>query len=73
MASQPYLSLDDPSSIDKINNDILEELICNIAYFFKGSVQMEWLEKQPISKLLRLQTHASKINSDIKRELNKSK
>lgn len=40
----------------------IEELICNLAYFYKGSASFDWLESQPIPKLIRLNKQAEKIN-----------
>ena len=40
----------------------LDSLICNLAHFYKGSASFEWLEKQPMSKMVRLSKEASKIN-----------
>ena len=39
----------------------LEENICNLAHFFKGSASFEWLESQPLSKIFRLIKQANKI------------
>ena len=47
----------------------LESLICNLAYFFKGSASMDWLESQPIPKLLRLQKEAEKINKQLEKNV----
>jgi hypothetical protein len=47
----------------------LESLICNLAYFFKGSASMDWLESQPIPKLLRLQKEAQKINKQLEKNV----
>ena len=58
--------------IKSINNERLNELICNLALFYKGSASFEWLETQPITKLLILQREAVKINDKTKREINKS-
>jgi hypothetical protein len=45
----------------------LESLICNLAYFYKGSASFEWLENQPIPKLLKLQKEAEKINKQLEK------
>tara|TARA_R110000744_G_C18970433_1_gene518040 strand:- start:82 stop:246 length:165 start_codon:yes stop_codon:yes gene_type:complete len=44
----------------------LEGLICNLAYFYKGSASFEYLESLPIPKLLRLNKEANKINESMK-------
>jgi hypothetical protein len=44
------------------NRVSIESIICNIGYFYKGSASFEWLELQPITKILRLQKEAEKIN-----------
>jgi hypothetical protein len=46
-------------------NSQLESIICNLAYFYKGSASIDWLELQPIPKLLRLQKEAEKICSKL--------
>jgi hypothetical protein len=46
--------------LDEISE--LDSLICNLAHFYKGSASFEWLEKQPMSKMVRLSKEASKIN-----------
>tara|TARA_R110000796_G_scaffold218617_1_gene334535 strand:- start:317 stop:502 length:186 start_codon:yes stop_codon:yes gene_type:complete len=40
----------------------IESLICNLAYFYKGSASFEWLETQSFTKLMRLNDEAVKIN-----------
>ena len=44
------------------NKVSIESIICNVGYFYKGSASFEWLELQPITKILRLQKEAEKIN-----------
>ncbi len=44
------------------NRVSIESIICNVGYFYKGSASFEWLELQPITKILRLQKEAEKIN-----------
>jgi hypothetical protein len=44
----------------------IERLICNLAYFYKGSASFQWLESQPIPKLLLIQEEAIKIAKQIK-------
>lgn len=44
------------------NRVSIESIICNLGYFYKGSASFEWLELQPITKILRLQKEAEKIN-----------
>jgi hypothetical protein len=43
----------------------LESIIASLAFFYKGSASFEWLENQPISKLIRLQKEAEKINKQM--------
>ncbi len=70
----------DEYGVDYVNNNIidnishypLDELICNLALFYKGSASFEWLENQSITKLLILQCEAVKINDKTRREINKS-
>ena len=50
-------------------NSKLESLICNLAYFYKGSASMDWLESQPIPKLIRLQKEAEKINKQLEKNV----
>jgi hypothetical protein len=40
----------------------IEELICNLAFFYKGSASFDWLERQTIPKLMSLNKQAQKIN-----------
>jgi hypothetical protein len=47
----------------------LETIICNLAYFYKGSASMDWLESQSIPKLLRLQKEAEKINKQLEKNV----
>jgi len=58
--------------IDNIDHYPLNELICSLALFYKGAASFQWLEEQPITKLLILQDEAVKINDRTKREINKS-
>lgn len=44
----------------------IEELICNLAYFYKGSASFDWLESQTIPKLIYLNKQAEKINKRMK-------
>lgn len=46
----------------------LEALICNLAYFYKGSASFEWLENQTLPKLLSLNEQAVKINKQLQIE-----
>lgn len=39
----------------------LDSLICSLARFYKGAASFEWLENQPISRLLILNKEAHKI------------
>ena len=59
--------------IDNLNNDCLDEFICNLALFYKGAASFEWLEIQPISKLIMLQKQAEKINGKTEDEIDKQK
>lgn len=43
----------------------LDELICSLAYFYKGSASFEWLESQTIPKLLNLHKQAEKLNKQM--------
>ncbi len=54
--------------IDNLNCDYLDELVCTLALFYKGSASFEWLENQPLSKLLLLQKQANKIADKMKPE-----
>ena len=58
--------------IDNIDHYPLDELICNLALFYKGSASFEYLEKQPITKLLILEREATRINARTTREINKA-
>lgn len=51
------------------NNVSIESIICNLGYFYKGSASFEWLELQPITKILRLQKEAEKINKQLERNV----
>jgi hypothetical protein len=45
----------------KINN-----LICHLAFFYKGAASFEWLEKQSYPRLLEINKETKKINKAIK-------
>jgi hypothetical protein len=47
------------------NKVSIESIICNLGYFYKGAASFEWLELQPITKILRLQKEAEKINKQL--------
>jgi len=51
--------------IDEQHCKKTDELICNLAFFYKGSASFDWLESQPISKLIKLQKEAEKINKQM--------
>jgi len=44
----------------------IESLICDLAFFYKGSASFDWLESQPFIKLMRLNDEAIKINDKMK-------
>lgn len=60
------------SVIDNLHNDNLDQLICSLALFYKGAASFEWLENQPIPKLLMIQKQAGKINDEITADLTKA-
>jgi hypothetical protein len=47
-------------------DDKLDSVICELAYFYKGAASFEWLESQTIPKLLHLHEEALKINEQMK-------
>lgn len=51
------------------NKVSIESIICNLGYFYKGSASFEWLELQPITKILRLQKEAEKINKQLEKNV----
>jgi hypothetical protein len=56
--------LDEDFSLKKLQN-----FICEIALFYKGSASMEWLEKQSLSKLKSLYDNAVRINKEINKNV----
>lgn len=51
------------------NKVSIESIICNLGYFYKGSASFDWLESQPITKILRLQKEAEKINKQLEKNV----
>lgn len=43
----------------------LESIISDLAYFYKGAASFDWLESQPIPKLIRLNKEAQRINKQM--------
>jgi hypothetical protein len=46
----------------------IDAILCNLAYFYKGAASFEWLENQPLSRLITLNEEASKIAKELNKE-----
>ena len=44
-------------------------MICRIVRAYEGGISIDYLEQQPLTKIIRLSNYANVINSEVKSEL----
>jgi hypothetical protein len=57
--------------MDDTDDEEIEYIIFNIGIFCKGSISLRELEEMPLSKVLRYNEYANRINKDVRRESDK--
>lgn len=53
--------------------DKLEEYYSNIVYFWKGGITFEWLENQPLKKVLSIVKNQNRLIKEEEKCLSKSR
>jgi hypothetical protein len=51
--------------LDEDSKIKIDKIICRLAHFYKGAASFDWLESQPISKLIYLNKQAQQINKEM--------
>ena len=51
----------------------VDSILYKIAYFYKGGVTIDWLERQEFSRVIKAYEEADKITKEINRDINKSR